>query len=486
MNETQRAQVRDNARYLRQVRPIDPAEIHEYVEGQPHPAAVRQVLREVAPELGLLERADGRFEPAPEDPLAPAFDGVDALPERVERAVEELLVERFGPGWPDGDSGACLRRTIRDFKQRYLLGAPVTYDEETALGYAIYHLPSYFAAVQYVLADLAAADLLGRHLRVLDVGAGVGGPALGLTDLLAPDGLVEYHAVEPSAAASVLSALLETTGRNVHPTVHREPIETFDPPVEAFDLVVFSNVLSELDDPGRQVERAVGWLDPEGSVVALAPADRETAIGLRQVERAVEASSDATVYAPTVRLWPHERPAGTSWSFDRKPSLAVPAFQRRLDEGARTEGELADGGGSGEDDTDGRQPGDGEFVNVDVQFAYSVLRCDGERAVRFRPTQGSVAKLAASERHVTERIDCAVLKLSPDLSEGGNPLFLVGDGSQEVDHFAVVTESTPLNRALVDATYGELLFIEHALVLWNDDEGAYNLVVDGETIVDRG
>ena len=485
MNETQRSQVRDNARYLRQVRPIDPGEIHEYVEGQPHPAAVRQVLRESAPELGLLERGDGRFEPVPDEPLDIAFDGVDALPERVERAVEALLVERVGPGWPDGESGARLRRTIRDFKQRYLLGAPVTYDEETALGYVLYHLPAYFAAVQYVLADLAAADLLGRHLRVLDVGAGVGGPALGLADLLAPDALLEYHAVEPSAAASVLSTLLETTGRNVHPTVHRERIEAFDPPVEAFDLVVFSNVLSELDEPATQVERTLDWLDPEGSVVALAPADRETATGLRTVERAVETSTDATVYAPTVRLWPHERPASTSWSFDRKPSLATPAFQRRLDEGRRTGQELTETAESGDEVTD-RQPGDGEFVNADVQFAYSVLRRDGERAVRFRPTQGAVAKLAASERHVTERVDCAVLKLSPDLSEGGNPLFLVGDGSQQLDHFAVVTESTPLNRALVEAGYGELLLVERALVLWNDDEGAYNLVVDGETIVDRG
>ena len=502
MNERQRSQVRDNARYLRQVRPIDPEEIHEYVEGRPHPAAVRQVLREDATALGLLERADGRFEPVPDDPLALAFDGVDALPASVGQAVEKLLVERFGPGWADGASGAELRRTIRDFKQRYLLGAPVTYTEETALGYAIYHLPAYFAAIQYVLADLAAAGLLGRHLRVLDVGAGVGGPALGLLDLLAPQSLVEYHAVEPSDAASVLAALLEGTGRNVHPTVHREPIESFEPPSREFDLVVFSNVLSELDAPAEQVQRAMEWLDPEGSVVALAPADRETATGLRAVERAVEEATGATVYAPTVRLWAHERPESTSWSFDRKPPIEIPGFQRRLEEGARTEAELAEATTSGPADSAetaahaensggraGQRPGDrqahGEFVNVDVQFAYSVLRRDDRRAVEFQPTQGRVAKLAASERHVTERIDCVAVKLSPDLSEGGNPLFLVGDGSQHIDHFAVLAEPTPLNQALADAGYGDLLFVENTLVLWNDDEAAYNLVVDGETIVDR-
>ena len=35
----------ENARYLRGVRPVDPEEIYEYVEGQPHPAVVRRTLR---------------------------------------------------------------------------------------------------------------------------------------------------------------------------------------------------------------------------------------------------------------------------------------------------------------------------------------------------------------------------------------------------------------------------------------------------------
>jgi len=533
MNETQRSQVRDNARYLRQVRPIDPEEITEYIQGQPHPAAVRQVLREEAPALGLLEREDGRFEPVPDEPLEVAFDGIESLPSSLGRALEDLLVERFGPGWPDGASGATLRATVRDFKRQYLAGGTVTYDEETALGYAIYHLPAYFAAVQYVLAELVADGLLSRQLRVLDVGAGVGGPALGLSAFVDDSALVAYHGVEPSPAAGVLDRLLAETGRNVHTTVHRERIESFDPPAEGFDLVLFSNVLSELDDPVEQLTRATEWLDPDGSAVLLSPADRNTAIGLRAAERQVETATDATVYAPTVRLWPHERPESTSWSFVRRRRLATPAVQRRLDDGDRTTAEQSgrgdsthytsggaetdgspsggaemdgspsggaemDGSPSGGAEMDGspsgetggdsdpeRMPGDGEFVNIDVQYAYSVLRLDGRQAVRFRPTQGQVAKLATSERHVTERVDCVAVKLSPDLSAGGNPLFLVGDGSQRIDHFAVLTEPSALNSALREAGYGDLLSFENTLVLWNDDEGAYNLVVDGETLVDR-
>jgi SAM-dependent methyltransferase len=493
MNEHQRSQVRDNARYLQQVRPIDPEEICEYVDGTPHPAAVAQTLREEATDLGLRERPDGRFEPVEEGPLDVAFDGVEAVPEEISRAVEGLLVAQFGPDWPDGESGARLRAVIRDFKRRYLSGAPVTYDEVTALGYAIYHLPQSFAATQHVLATLAADDRLPTDLRVLDVGAGVGGPALGL-DRLAAGALVEYHAVEPSAAASVLDELLAETGRNFHPTIHREPIEEFEPD-GAYDLLVCANVLSELDDPAGQVTRLLDSLAPDGTLLALAPADRNTATHLREVESAVEREADATVYAPTIRLWSHETPESESWSFDRKPDLDVPAFQRRLDRGERSAEERGEADdtdeGSGSDDgaasksDQGRQPGDGEFVNIDVQYAYSLLRTDGARAIEYRPDSGRVAKLAATERHVTDRIDCVAVKLSTNLAEEGNPLFLVGDGSQQIDHFAVLTESSMLNRDLDTTEYGTVLRFENALVLWNDDEQAYNLVVDGETVVDR-
>jgi len=489
MNDEQRAAVRDNARYLRQVRPVDPEEINEYVTGQPHPAAVRQVLREAATDLGLLERADGRFEPVEEGPVAVSFEGVQALPEPIARRIEDCLVERYGPGWPDDESGDRLRGVVRDFKRRYLRGEPVTYDDPTALGYAIYHLPPYFAAVQYVLAELAADGLLPRDLRVLDVGAGVGGPALGVDALLPEDALVEYHAVEPSDAADLLESLIEETGRNFHPTVRRERIEASDSE-GPYNLILCANVLSELGEPVAVLSELLDALADDGSIVALAPADRNTAIGLRRIEREIEAQRGATVYGPAVRLWPGERPGIDSWSFTREPALDVPGFQRRLDEGASEGGEHPPAGidvdaAAWREAAAKRQPGDGEFVNADVQFAYSVLRTDGTRAIEYEPDPDRTAKMGEMDRHVTERIDCAAVKLSPNLADEGNPLFLVADGSQREDHFAVLTEPSALNRPLERAEYGDLLSFENVLVLWNGDEGAYNLVVDGETVVDR-
>jgi SAM-dependent methyltransferase len=458
----QREAVRDTAKYLRNVRPIDPEEIHEYVEGQPHPAVVRQHLRELAPELGLYEREDGTFTPVPEEPLSVAFDGVDAFPERYARRLEDLLVKAFGAGWPEGTSGDRLRARLTDLKEAYFEGRTVEYDDLTALAYAIYHLPDNYAVTQYVLADLAREGRLGRSLRVLDVGAGTGGPALGLADLLPTGAVVDYHAVEPSANADVLEALLEETPRNVHATVHRERAEAFDPEGE-YDLLLFANVLNELADPAGVLRRYRGALADDGSVVAIEPADRETARGLRRIERAVE--DDFTVYAPTCRLWPDASPAVDCWSFTVEPDLAVPGFQQRLDDAA---------GGAD----------DGAFVNVDVQYAFSVLRTDGAERIDYTPSRDRVARLADAESVVTDRVDLVVVKLSHDLADGGNPLFVVGDGSEREECFAVLAHESSLTRDLKTAAYGDLLAIENALVLWNDDEGAYNLVIDDEAVVD--
>ncbi|MFC6755042.1 methyltransferase, partial [Halorubrum tibetense] len=297
-----RAAVRDTANYLRHVRPIDPDEITDYIEGTPHPAVVREALREEAFDLRLREREDGTFVPVDDAPVSPPGWSPTALPEAYAFAVEDLLVEAFGANWHTGESGERLRETLRNLKTDYLYGNDVEYDRVAALAYAIYHLPDYYATVGYVLDDLAENGLLDRTLRVLDVGAGVGGPALGLHDYLPDDAVVEYHAVEPSPAADVLDRLLDETGRNFRTTVHRTTAESLfrldedgDPddetgasesadvgvgtgptPIldEPFDLVVFGNVLSELADPAAVVDAAVDALADDGSVVAFAPADR--------------------------------------------------------------------------------------------------------------------------------------------------------------------------------------------------------------------
>jgi hypothetical protein len=454
----------DTARYLRNVRPIDPEEIYEYVEGKPHPAVVRRTLRNNAFELGVRERDDGTFVPVEDGPITPTFDGVERFPEPYARRFEELLVDRYGPAWPESEAGDRLRARIDELKTAYFADEAVTYDEETALAYALYHLPDYYAAIQYVLDELSRDGLLTRRLRILELGAGVGGPALGVHDYLPEETLVEYDAVEPSAAADILDSMLGSTRNGFEASVVRETAESFVPDGE-YDLVVLANVLSELDSPVDVAAQYLKALSSDGTLLALSPAEERTATRLREIERSVlEKRPDVTVYAPTVRLWPDESPADRGWTFTRKPDIESPTFQQRLD-------------AAGDDD--------GTYRNTTVQFAYLLLRTDGRRTIQYKPAPDLVAKMADTERHVTERIDIDALKLSPDLSEEGNPLFKISDGSERTDHYAVLTQRSALNDDLETAPYGSLLRFENVLVLWNDDEAAYNLVVDGETIVDR-
>ena len=471
--------VRDSARYLRQVRPLDPDELATYAgDGRgAHPAAVRRVLREEAYELGLHERPDGRFVPVDDEPVPPRGWAPTALPDRHVDALLDALAERLGPDWHRGASGDRLRETITRLKADYLDRAAVSYDEEVALAYACYHLPDSYAALGYVLDVLARENRLPRRLRVLDVGAGVGGPALALTDHLPAERVLAYHAVEPSAAADLLETLLDAAVPRLGPrrTVHRTRAESFDPTAAGpFDLVLCSAVLSELDEPVAVVERCLDALAPDGSLLALSPADRETSTNLRRVERAVadDGPAPATVFAPTLRLWPDAAPTDRCWSFDVGADLDPPAFQRRLDAAG---------------------PDDGTFLRPGVRFSYAILRRDDARRTPVRADPDRHARLAATDEHVTSRIALLAVKLSHDLAgdDGDgrgpdpNPVYLIGDGSQSTDHYAVLTRGSGLNRALREASYGAVLEFRNALALWNDDEAAYNLVVDAETTVDR-
>ncbi|MBP2250710.1 SAM-dependent methyltransferase [Halarchaeum solikamskense] len=460
-------ELRSNAKYLRGVRPIDPEEICDYLSTPRHPAVVRRALREEAASLGLVEREDGTFVPVETGPARVERESVTALPDEHARVLEDRLVETYGPDWHRGESGDALREAIRRLKADYYYENAVTYDATAALGYAIYHLPDYYAVGRYVAADLAADGLLPRDARVLDLGAGVGGPFLGLADALPDDGLLDYHAVEPSPAADLLTDYFDAADPNVRGTLHPETAESLDRGALTdegdFDLVTAFSLLSELDDPVAVAESYLDVLADDGTLVLVAPADRNTSIGLRDAERDLEARG-VTVYAPTVRLWDGERPTDRGWSFVEKPDVEAPGFQRRLAEASE-------------------RPA--EFLNETVKYSYSFLRTDGRRKHDVSLPASRYAKLGDADRHVSNRVDLVAAKLSGDLSEGGNPLFKISDGSEDTDCYAVLVDRSALNRDLLGADYGDLLSFESVLCLWNDDEGAYNFVVDDEVVVDR-
>lgn len=459
MESERRTRVEESARYLRGVRPIDPEEIATFVEGGAHPGVVREDLRELAPALGLIERDDGTFIPVPEEPVTVEWEPMRAVPERITRQILDLLVDRWGAGWPEGKSGDRLRSVIDELKAKYESGQGVTYNYDVALGYTVYHLPIHMAAATAVLHELGRDQLLDNQIRVLDVGAGVGSVGLALDEYLPSDALLEYTAIEPSEAIDVLTSLFDPTGRNVHQTLHRDRAETAS--VEGpFDLIIFSSVLSELTEPVATVDRYLEMLADDGSIALLTTGDRETSTALRSVERTlVDEREVATPYAPTVRFWPDHRPTDRGWSWTRDPDLTVPPFQDALDDGTNT------------------------YINTSVRYSFSLLRTDGRQRHDITLSRTEYVPMAESDSHVTNRVDMGCVILSPDLGSE-NPLYKISDGSESVDHYAVQVHNSELTRRLHESPYGTPLSLENVLLLWNEDESGYNVVVDDESVVE--
>ena len=460
MDAKGRQEILSNVKYLQNIRPIDPKEIGEYISESPGVESIRAEIRKNAFRLGLIERVDGKFIPVSVDPIDPRAIEVQEIPKRHAARLEDILRERYGIEWQLDESGKIIRERIKEIKKNYYEGKGVKYDEENSLAYAIYHLPGYYAAIQYILNKISENGLLKRRLRILDVGAGVGGPALGISDYMPENALIEYNVVEPSEAVDILQILMQDRGPNIHLNIHQNTAEKFEPK-GVYDIILFANVLSELENPISVANKYSKFVSEMGSMVLVAPADKNTAIELRKVERAL--SSNMNIYGPTIRLWPGHSPSGEGWSFEVMPDIEIPSFQDKIAQGSQRRG---------------------EFLNIDVQVAYSILRWDSQTLFRHSKDTSRCIMLSEVGTCVGKRTNVIAVKLSQNLSEGKNALFLIGDGSEKIDNYAVIVKETPQNRIISEIDYGEIILIKDALVLWNDDEASYNLIVDKETIIE--
>lgn len=458
-------QVLDAARYLRGVRPLDPEELVEYVRPRPDPAEIADILRSRAWSLDLVETVGGTFEPVPEVTIGTDPRPVRRLPAALNGAIASWLEDVHGEDWATGRSGEAIRDRLEALKAAYLREETATYEDDLdAAAHLIYHFPRSYAATVYVLGELIEAGVLAHKLRVLDVGAGTGAHLAGLADATPPESLVRYDAVEPSRLGTVFDHLESTyLRRNVHVERHHEPIEAVDLAAE-YDLVLLGNVLSELEDPAAVARETFDRVAPSGAWLGIAPADPRTSRQLYALERAL--APPGTVFAPGLRLWPGRRPSDPHWSFVERPELEVPPFQRRLaapvPAGSRS-----------------------RYHNPVVRYSYVTLRRDERRRYDVTADREEHLPLGDAEALVGSRVTVLAVKLSQDLSEGSNRLYRIADGSQGTPWFASHVVETDLTRTLIEAPHGGVVVVRRGLILWNDDEEAFNLVVDDETVVDR-
>ena len=246
----------------------------------------------------------------------------DALPVKLLAALRER------GGSPDRDVIEGVRRlsalftTGRDGRLADYLA-----DRDLRRAYLLYFFPVNYAKVAGLLREMPA--LPARPLRILDVGSGPGTASLAVLDHLTRLGQTGHDGSEVIAVDRNRLALQEAealwtvlSGGRAEKPVHafrtrQADAERADAQAPwkkegPFDLVILANSLNELHcsaadpvaDRVTMLESLLKALAPDGTLMVIEPALRETTRALHQVRDRLVAKGPATVYSPCL----HERP----------------------------------------------------------------------------------------------------------------------------------------------------------------------------------
>jgi ribosomal protein RSM22 (predicted rRNA methylase) len=263
-----------------------------------------------------------------------------------------------------------------------------SYLDEASLraGYLAYFLPVNLAKVQALLDELPALEPGERPVTVLDVGSGPGTAALGALDWLQrqPGAVargVEAVVLDQSGPAlreaeQLWAAYKRTAGLA---TATLAPLradlakgrwldELREQRSGWFDVIIAANVLSEVGDGTRDaierrtvlVEGLLGLLAPQGSLIIMEPALRDTSRSLHRVRDALLAKQACTVYSPCL----HDRPCpalvkADDWCHEERP-WTPPAIVSEIDQVVG-------------------------FIKDALKFSYVILRKDGKTIVPRKP-----------------------------------------------------------------------------------------------------
>ncbi len=288
---------------------------------------------------------------------------------------------------------ASLVQAVADLSRRFtkdraVLDRRYLDDRLAAAAYRTYFVPVNLAKVQILLDELPDDCCDGqKSWSVLDVGSGPGTGSLGILDWICrrtPSGCpsLDVVAVDHSSdalldavqlweaycrKAQVSNARMQTCAGNIE-KIGKGPVASAIQQAAPYDLIILANCLNEVcsaaaDPPAERAALVVALmatLKPQGTLMLIEPALRETARDLHRMRDLLLRQQVGTVYSPCL----HELACPAlvrqdDWCHEERP-WAPPAIVQAID----------------------HEVG---FIKDALKFSYLLLRKDGRTIVQRQP-----------------------------------------------------------------------------------------------------
>ncbi len=212
---------------------------------------------------------------------------------------------------PSALARAVIDRSKRYTSDRERLSAPTDRTADLAARAAFFTIADAMK-VAIPLAELAGRNALPprRPLRITDIGAGCGAMSLGLVTQLAfdapGDAAFEIVAIDRDVdALRIAGAALRDLAvrRDIELSVTTRAADVVSTAIPPCDVALLGTVLNELSAAERLalVQRALAALAPDGAVIIVEPALRDTSRNLHELRDALLTAHAARVFAPCTR-----------------------------------------------------------------------------------------------------------------------------------------------------------------------------------------
>lgn len=405
-----------------------------------------------------------------------------ALPLRIEKLIGSYIERRCGKNWHTGEIGQNIRENIVKQKEEYWNGK-AQYPHIRMISYLLYHFPVYFCQFQYLLLDLLKGGLLNNRMSILDAGSGPGTITLSILDFLKKlqnvyssrnitvKMNIKIYSIEPVKenidcfnellSDYLTNGLCENTSVTMNSTmqvqVERAKIS------QAFDLLVFSNILAEMKTLPQHRADAVEKLASgnDQTVIIVEPADLVNSKSLRITQNALM-KKGFTVYGPCTPVWGIMCDCRDCWSFRQPGHIRAPDLMIRI---------------AGSDEPY-------RYMNTDMKFSYVILRKDGLTEKKYR-AKGKFTRLSNLKKHIKKRINVVASVMSGNLGDEKDLVFKLCDCTSSIPVYAVFPayHRTEKNMALLNAPYGSIVEIYGTLVRENREFSSFNLFISRNTTV---